>query len=120
VPPSIFAHKKYKKGSLISNTSFLSRALNSSFNTVAACPTCNQRKSDSLGLVTAKGLLAKTGEITISTAQKGVAYTLWGAGRVAWSVGKLVASPFKKSSPLPIKLGFLVVYGLLVFYLINR
>jgi 5-methylcytosine-specific restriction endonuclease McrA len=120
VPPSAFAHKKYKKGNLVSNTSFLSRAMNSSFNTVAACPTCNQRKSDKIGLVTARGVLAKTGEIAIGTAQKGVAYALWGAGRVAWTAGRLVASPFRKTSPFLVKLCFAIVYGLILFYFLNR
>jgi hypothetical protein len=48
-----------RKGNLISNTSFLARTLNCSFNTVASCADCNKRKSDSVGLITVRGYVSK-------------------------------------------------------------
>lgn len=118
VPPSAFSKKRVnRKGQVISNTSYLARAMNSSFNTVAICPTCNLQKSDKMGVYTAKGAVAKTGELATRATQKAIGFGLFLLGRAVWGVGKLITLPLSKRSPLFIKLGYiLLIIGIILYF----
>jgi len=64
-PPSRMS-KRNRRGT--KNTSFLARGLNSTWNCVPICSDCNREKSDKIGLVTAKGIVAKLISTTRQTA----------------------------------------------------
>jgi len=121
VPPSAFSRKKRnRRGEVVSNTSFLARALNSSFNTVAICPACNLKKSNKMGVYVAKGTVAKTREVVESSVQKLIGFILYGAARVVWIGIKLIISPLRgRVSPL-VKLTFVVLYIVIILSFMRR
>lgn len=120
VPPSAFAHKKYRNSKLISNTSILSVALNSSFNTVSICPKCNLKKSDNIGFCTAKGTFAKVGEVILSILQKVSRFLFFMIFKAAWLVAKLLSKPFQNNSPVIVKIVFICIYSSVVLYFLTR
>lgn len=117
IPPSMFARKKYKGTKLISNTSLLAVALNSSFNTVAICPSCNSKKSDKVGIYTIKGAASKGVEVTGGLLRRLASWLVYGGTYLIWSISKLFVLPFKKGSPVSVKIIFIFIYLFIILYL---
>jgi hypothetical protein len=116
----MFSIKKYQRGKLISNTSVLARALNSGFNTVAICPRCNVAKSDKTGVMTARGMAAKTAEVAAGTTQKAVGLALFGVGRAVWGATRLLTLPFRKRTSVTVKAFFLGLYLVIAFVAVQK
>lgn len=117
IPPSLFAKKKYKGTRLVSNTSLLSIALNSSFNTVAICHNCNLKKSNKVGMCTVKGTAAKGIEVTGGLIRHLASWIVYGSARFIWSISKALALPFRKNNPLSVKIIFTLIYLFVILYL---
>jgi 5-methylcytosine-specific restriction endonuclease McrA len=100
IPPSVLSHKKRKAGKLISNTSFLSRQLNHSFNCVAICSRCNKEKSNQLGGYLVKAIAAKVIEIGFGMAQKLAVGALFAALMIASFLFKGIGKVFCKKHKL--------------------
>lgn len=85
VPPSKFAHKKYDRhGNLVKNTSVMAETFNNEFNLVSSCAKCNRKKSDGVGLYTARGGIAKVLQTAMFRAQDALVHT----GKLGWRVSK--------------------------------
>ena len=69
------------------NTSLLARGLNSTWNCVPICSDCNRNKSDKIGLVTAKGIVAKL----ISTTRQTIMWVGVRVLKVAWNLSAVMA-----------------------------
>lgn len=73
--------------------------INRTFNTVAICPTCNSKKSDTVDLRVAKGYAAKIFEVIAFTAQKVVITITFCAFSLLSSIAKIlfgiIFSPLK-------------------------
>lgn len=117
IPPSIFAKKKYKDTKLVSNTSLLSIALNSSFNTVAICHKCNLKKSNKVGMCTVKGTAAKGVEITGGLMRHITSWIVYGSARCIWLFSNFLTLPFEKNNPLYIKIIFIFIYLFIILYI---
>lgn len=117
IPPSLFAKKKYKGTRLVSNTSLLSIALNSSFNTVAICHKCNLEKSNKVGMYTVKGTTAKGIEVTSGFIRHLASWIVYGSAHFIWSISQILALPFRKKNSLLVKIIFIFLYLFVILYL---
>lgn len=124
-PPSFFAKKKYDRhGKLVKNDSLLARAMNKPFNLVACCKDCNRSKSDKIGLVTVKAVIAQLLETGYFGAQRlGVLGFTLGVKLTHFTLSKgfkVLSSPLrKKGNPWYVKLLILGLYIGFVFYLVK-
>lgn len=124
LPPSKFAKKKYDRhGNLIKNDSLLARAMNTEINTVAICAKCNKKKSNKIGFVTTKGVVAKVIETVLFSVQRWITIVVGYALKVLFYAISLLWSfllrPLKGNHKWYVKLGFIGFYVLLVLYIVQ-
>jgi 5-methylcytosine-specific restriction endonuclease McrA len=124
-PPSKFSKtKKDSFGNVKSNTSFLAEAANTERNLVACCDKCNRRKSDKVGIVTAKGAIAKVFEMTTFTGQKGLVVVVGLTMKILYHLIRfllrLLSKPLTMKGPWYLKLACVAFYAFLAYYIFSR
>ena len=123
IPPSKFSHKTYKRGQLIKDTSLKAKLLNSHFDLVPACPSCNRTKGDQMtpGYI-AKGFGSKTLQKGVFTATNAVAAGIllgaYGVNKGARLAGKVVTMPLKEDVAPTLKFLYVGLIVLLVLTLV--
>jgi 5-methylcytosine-specific restriction endonuclease McrA len=128
-PPSKVSNKKVKKDwrgnkTTVSNTSALARAMNTSKQCVAACAKCNLKKSNKVGGVTLKGVIAKIIEVALFSSQKIIVVVLAVVIKALYHLismlFKIITSPLRSKSSWYVKLAVIVAYVGFGYYIYNR
>ena len=96
---------------------------NKTFNCVAICRKCNQKKRDKVGLYTVKGQIAKIFEVLLFTAKKIVFLGIKACLNLLALLGKavinLISAPLR-SGNIVVRLVAIVAYACAIFWLISR